>query len=151
MENWPEFIQRHFSTLPFFQFMEATVAHTARGQATIKMPMKPEYSNSYGIVHGGVVTALVVLAAGVALRTLKVRVVTVEVSTNYFGPVALDEELTAEARLVQEGRKILHADVEVFNRAGKMVARGKTIYYVRGEDGPECYAPPSGSAGGSGL
>ncbi|MHC1761427.1 MAG: hypothetical protein AB9917_18330 [Negativicutes bacterium] len=27
MGNWPEFIQRHFSTLPFFQFMEATVVH----------------------------------------------------------------------------------------------------------------------------
>ena len=148
MENWPEFIQRHFSTLPFFQFMEATVAHTARGQATIKMPMKPEYSNSYGIVHGGVVAALVDMAAGVALRTLKVRVVTIEVSTNYFEPVALDEELTAEARLVQAGRKILHADVQVFTREGKLAARGKTIYYVRGEDSEECYTPtPSGGAG----
>ena len=139
MESWPEFIQRHFSTLPFFQFMEATVAHTARGQATITLPMKPEYSNSYGIVHGGVVTALVDMAAGVALRTLKVRIVTVEVSTNYFEPVALDDELTAEARLVQEGRKILHADVEVFTREGKLAARGKTIYYIRGEDSAEYY------------
>lgn len=139
MENWPAFIKKHFSTLPFFQFMEATVVNTARGQATIKLPMKPQYSNTYGIVHGGVVTALVDMAAGVALRTLKVRVVTVEVSTNYFEPVALDDELTAEAQLVQQSRKIMHADVQVFTRDGKLAARGKAIYYIRGADSAECY------------
>ena len=119
--------------------MEATVVNTARGQATIKLPMKPQYSNTYGIVHGGVVTALVDMAAGVALRTLKVRVVTVEVSTNYFEPVALDDELTAEAQLVQQSRKIMHADVQVFTRDGKLAARGKAIYYIRGADSAECY------------
>lgn len=139
MENWPAFIKKHFSTLPFFQFMEATVVNTARGQATIKLPMKPQYSNTYGIVHGGVVTALVDMTAGVALRTLKVRVVTVEVSTNYFEPVALDDELTAEAQLVQQSRKIMHADVQVFTRDGKLAARGKAIYYIRGADSAECY------------
>lgn len=139
MEDWPEFIREHFATVPFFQFMEATVLETARGQAKINLPMKPQYANTYGIVHGGVVTALVDMAAGVALRTLKFRIVTVEVSTNYFEPVALDDELTAEARLVQEGRKILHADVQVFNPAAQLVARGKAIYYIRGEDSAEYY------------
>ena len=139
MEDWPEFIKEHFSTLPFFKFMEATVLSTARGTASIKIPMKAEYSNTYGIVHGGVVTALVDMAAGVALRTLKYRIVTVEVSTTYLKPVALEDELRAEATLVQEGRKILHADVDVFNQKDILVARGKAIYFVRGEDGEEYY------------
>ncbi len=140
MEDWPAFIKEHFATVPFFQHMDATVLETARGRATIRLPMKPQYANTYGIVHGGVVTALVDMAAGVALRTLKFRIVTVEVSTNYFEPVALDDELTATAQLVQAGRKILHADVQVFNPVKKMVARGKAIYFIRGDDSEEYYS-----------
>jgi acyl-coenzyme A thioesterase PaaI-like protein len=32
--------------------------------------MRPEYANTYGIGHGGVVAALVDMATGVALRTI---------------------------------------------------------------------------------
>lgn len=141
MENWPEFIKQHFnSEVPFFNFMDATVVHTSLGQARIKLPLKPEYANTYGITHGGIVAALVDMAAGVALRTLKVRIVTVEVSTNYFEPIAPDEELIAEAQLVRQGSKLLHADVNVFKRENILAARGKGIYYVRGEDTAEQYA-----------
>lgn len=134
MENWPEFIKEHFATVPFFQYMEVTVIATSRGQAKIKLPMKPQYANTYGITHGGVVAALVDMAAGIALRTLKYRILTVEVSTSYFEPVALDEELIAEAQLVKEGRKLLHVEVNVYNQKNTLVAKGRSIYFVRGED-----------------
>jgi acyl-coenzyme A thioesterase PaaI-like protein len=58
---------------------------------------------SFGITHGGVVAALVDMAAGVALRTLKLRILTVEFATSYFQPVSLEADLVAEARLVQAG------------------------------------------------
>ena len=139
MENWPEFIKNHFNTLPYFKFMHATVLETSHGYAKVAIPVRTEYSNTYGIAHGGIVTSLVDMVSGVALRTLKLRIVTIEVTTNYFKPVALDDNLIAEAQLVQEGRKILHADVCVFNQDNTLVARGKVIYYVRGEDSEENY------------
>ena len=139
MENWPEFIKNHFNTLPYFKFMHATVLETSHGYAKVAIPVRTEYSNTYGIAHGGIVTSLVDMVSGVALRTLKLRIVTIEVTTNYFKQVALDDNLIAEAQLVQEGRKILHADVRVFNQDNTLVARGKVIYYVRGEDSEENY------------
>ena len=139
MENWPEFIKNHFNTLPYFKFMHATVLETSHGYAKVAIPVRTEYSNTYGIAHGGIVTSLVDMVSGVALRTLKLRIVTIEVTTNYFKTVALDDELIAEAQLVQEGRKILHADVNVFNQDKVLVARGKVIYYVRGEDSEDNY------------
>ena len=139
MDNWPEFIKNHFNTLPYFQFMNATVLDTDRGYAKVTLPVKPEYSNTYGISHGGIVTALVDMASGVALRTLKLRIVTIEVTTDYFKTVALADQLTAEAKLIHEGNKILHADIDVCNQDGVRVARGKVIYYVRGEDSEDNY------------
>jgi len=141
MENWPEYIKKHFATVPFFEYMNVTVMETSHGQAKLKIPMKPQYANTYEIVHGGILAALVDMAGGVALRTLKVRILTIETSTVFFAPVMLTEELVAEAQLVQQGRKILHADINVYNSQNEMVAQGKAIYYVRGEDSEEYYLP----------
>lgn len=141
MENWPEFIKQHFNNdVPFFKFMDATVLHTSPGRAKIKIPLKAEHANTYGIVHGGITAALVDMAAGVALRTLKVRIVTVEISTTYFEPITPDEELIADAQLVRHGKKLLHADVNIFKQENILAARGKCICYVRGEDSAEHYA-----------
>ena len=139
MDNWPEFIKNHFNSLPYFKFMNATVLATDRGYAKVTLPIKPEYSNTYGISHGGIVTSLVDMVSGVALRTLKLRIVTIEVTTDYFKTVALADHLTAEAKLVHEGNKILHADINVCNQDELLVARGKVIYYVRGEDSEDNY------------
>lgn len=139
MENWPEHIKKHFATVPFFKFLDAAVLQASHGQAKVKIPMRPEFANTYGIVHGGIVAALVDMAAGVALRTLKVRILTVETTADFLAPVLLKDQLVAEARLVQESRKLLHADVNVFNSQHELVARGKAIYYVRGEDDEKYY------------
>ena len=139
MENWPEFIKNHFNTLPYFKFMHATVLETDRGYAKVTLPIKPEYSNTYGIAHGGIVTSLVDMVSGVALRTLKLRIVTIEVTTDYLKTVSLADHLTAEARVIHEGNKLLHADISVYNQEEVLVARGKVIYYVRGEDSEDNY------------
>ncbi|HIU64210.1 MAG TPA: PaaI family thioesterase [Candidatus Avacidaminococcus intestinavium] len=139
MTNWPEFIKNHFNNLPYFKFMNATVLDTSEGYAKVTLPIKEAYANTYGIAHGGVVTSLVDMVSGVALRTLKLRILTVEVTTDYLRPVKLDDILTAEAHLLQKGRHLLHADISIHNSEKRLVARGKVIYCVRGEDSIENY------------
>ncbi len=134
MDNWPEFIKQHFMTVPFIRFLDVEVVATAHGRARLTVPMRPEFANSYGMTHGGVVAALVDMAAGISLRTLKVRVVTVETAVNYFLPVMTGDHLTAEARLVHEGRKLLHAEVDIVNGENTLVAKGRAVFYITGED-----------------
>jgi acyl-CoA thioesterase len=134
MQDWPSFIKEHFSTVPFFRFLEAKVETTSRGQARLQIKMKPEYANTYGIAHGGIIAALVDMAAGVALRTLKVRIVTVETSTSYYTAVSLTNKLIADAKLTHEGKKILHAKVDIYSNDNTIVAQGKAIFYILGED-----------------
>jgi uncharacterized protein (TIGR00369 family) len=74
------------------------------------------------------------MAAGVALRTLKLTVVTVETSTSYLAPIPLSGVLRAEARTLHQGRRILHAEVSVFTPEGVLAAVGRAIYTVTGED-----------------
>ncbi len=133
-ENWPEFIRLHFGTVGFLKHMDVTVERTGHGTATLSLPLRREYANSYGIAHGGIAALFVDMAAGVALRTLKLTVVTVETTTSYLAPIPLAGTLRAEARTLHQGRRILHAEVSVFAPDGTLAAAGRAIYTVTGED-----------------
>lgn len=133
-EDWPAFIKRHFASVPFLRFMDVTVEETARGRAVLSLPMRPEYANSYGISHGGIAALLVDMAAGVALRTLKLTVVTVETTTAYLAPLPLEGRVRAEAKATHQGRRILHAEVSLIAPDGTVAAIGRAIMAVTGED-----------------
>jgi uncharacterized protein (TIGR00369 family) len=133
-EDWPAFIKHHFATVPFLRFMDVTVEKTAPGSAELSLPLKPEYANSYGIAHGGIAALLVDMAAGVALRTLKLTVVTIETATVYLAPLPVEGRVRAVAKAVHKGRRILHAEVSVLAPDGTVAATGRAIMAVTGTD-----------------
>jgi len=133
-EDWPSFIKQHFGTVAFLRFMDVTVEETGPGSAVLSLPLRPEYANSYGIAHGGIAALFVDMAAGVALRTLKLTVVTVETSTSYLAPIPLEGVLRAEARTLHQGRRILHAEVRLIAPGEALAAVGRAIYTATGTD-----------------
>lgn len=139
MENWPEFIKQHFNALPYFQFMQTSVLETEEGYAKLTLPLKAEYANTYGIAHGAILTGFIDMCAGVALRTLKLRVLTLQVSTDYFRSALLTDVLYGEARIVRRGGKVIHTAVTVSNQDGVAIGQGSGIYYISGEDSAANY------------
>ncbi|WP_337995699.1 PaaI family thioesterase [Oleispirillum naphthae] len=133
-EDWPDFIKRHFGTVAFLRFMEVTVEETGPGTAVLSLPLRPEFANSYGIAHGGIAALFVDMAAGVALRTLKMTVVTVETTTTYLAPIPIEGVLRAEAQTLHQGRRILHAEVRLIAPDGVLAAVGRAIYTATGVD-----------------
>lgn len=133
-EDWPAYIKQHFGHVPFLRFLDVTVEDTAPGQAVLSLPLRADYANSYGIAHGGIAALFVDMAAGVALRTLKLTVVTIETATVYLAPLPLEGRVRAEARAVHQGRRILHAEVSVFAPDGTLAATGRAIMAVTGDD-----------------
>ena len=131
---WLEYIGRHFAKVPVFNHFGAKIVRLAPGEADVKLRSRKEYANTYGITHGGIVAALVDMAVGVAMRTLKIRLVTIEMSTNYFAPTPLDAEMTASARMVHLGKRIAAGEVDVRDSEGKLLATGKATFFVTGED-----------------
>jgi uncharacterized protein (TIGR00369 family) len=135
VSDWAEFIKSHFNNdVAFNKFMGIEVIDTARGSARIRMPLFSVHANSYGIAHGGICAALVDSVTGIALRTLKYKIVTIETNTVYYAPAKIGGFLYASAEMEQAGRTILHAKAEVRAEDGKLVAGGKAIYFVLGED-----------------
>ena len=101
------------------------------GTATLAMAAGPEHHNPLGIVHGGVFADLADAAFGCALATVLepgATFGTVTLQLSYFRPVA-EGEMTARARVVRRGRRIVHLECDV-ESGGELAARATSSYLV---------------------
>ena len=104
-------------------FLGTELIDISSGYAKVRMTMKPEFLNFYGVVFGGIIMSLADQAFGCAVNSLKFPSLAVEFNTYFLSSVYGSDELTAEARVIKSGRRVSVAEVSVFNQAGKLVAR----------------------------
>jgi uncharacterized protein (TIGR00369 family) len=127
------FVREFAVSSPYYQAMGMSLAELAEGRTVIRMAVQPSQLNADGIVHGGVLPAIADGAMGNALRTLhgaSAQVLTVEIHLHYLRPVR-GGSLLAEGRVVQSGRRVSFAEVELRDEAtGKPVARGSGVFVI---------------------
>jgi acyl-CoA thioesterase len=102
----------------------------------LALDVRPSHVNPVGVVHGGAVFSLLDTAAGFLVSRLcgpGETCVSVSNTTNNVAPTRPeDERLIARARVAQRGRTLVHVDTQAETRAGKLVARGLSVFYIRG-------------------
>ncbi|ADG97009.1 thioesterase superfamily protein [Segniliparus rotundus DSM 44985] len=80
--------------------------------------------NPIGVVHGGLVCALLDSVCGCAAHTMLpagVGYTSIELKVSYVRPVRSGDELTAKGWLVKPGSRVSFAEGEVRNQDGKVV------------------------------
>lgn len=119
-------------TNPFWLWMGLQIDDRAadRGEAVVKVTIRPEFLQHQRMVHGGVVSALVDSAGAWAFfLSHQEGVRTINLAVQYLNPVAADTlELEAHAMIVRVGGRVVFADVEVLGGSRLTVARGQVIY-----------------------
>ena len=127
------FVREFAASSPYYQAMGMSIAEMAEGRVVLRVEVQPSQLNADGIVHGGVLPAIADGAMGNALRTLHgaaAQVLTAEVHLHYLRPVS-GGSLLAEGRLVQSGRRLSFAEVEIRDEStGKPVARGSGVFVI---------------------
>jgi uncharacterized protein (TIGR00369 family) len=95
---------------------QAVSVDAAQGIVVIRLPANPAFggSASTGHVHGGVIAALIDLAAHAAVAVQTGRAApTVDLRIDYLRPVPGGVDLIATARTLRVGRAIARADVDI--------------------------------------
>ncbi|MCC7426326.1 MAG: PaaI family thioesterase [Alphaproteobacteria bacterium] len=96
----------------------------------IRVPWREEFVSSvkFGYAHGGVLAALVDLAADFALAAKLGRgAPTVDLRVDYHRP-ALAGEMRAIGRVIKLGRTIATAEGMVTDADGKLLASGRAVF-----------------------
>lgn len=119
------------SRAPFHQWLGCHVtAHDEEtGAVTVRLPARPElrHSPDRETVHGGVVAALVDLAAHAALNAVTgIGMPTIDLRTDYLRPAVAPLDAVATPRRI--GRSLGVVDIEVTGADGKLAALGRVVY-----------------------
>ena len=140
------------AALPFFRLIGLDVVDLAPGRSVLAIRHRPDLAQPVGILHGGVMAALV--DTGIAYAVLardEIRplveaggsVVAIDLRIKYFRPVA-GGALTCVSTVTRMGRRVIHGESVVTNEASKEVARGDSIYGTVNGDERARHGAPSG-------
>ncbi len=128
-----EFTREYQKKIPFVTLLKIRTETLGQGTAQLSLPIEPQFTNSLGTVHGGVIMSLLDVALCTAARTLhpdSVGVVTIDLSTSFLG-AGSGERLVAEARVLKDARTMSFVEAEAKNADGSLVAKAIATVRVR--------------------
>jgi uncharacterized protein (TIGR00369 family) len=119
-----------FALVPYARLLGLELGEVGRGVASVRLEVREELKQYQGVVHGGAVASLIDTAAAFAVLTqleINERVTTTDLTIHYLRP-ANSGRLTATARIVRTGRRLIVLSVEVTNDQEILVATAVTGY-----------------------
>lgn len=118
----------------FSQWLGITLQEIKPGFCVLKMKIRKEMLNGFGILHGGVTFALADSALAFAANSLGRKSVSIETNMSYVESCSQDDELTATATQASLTNRIAVYQVEICNQTKKTVALFKgTVYRTEKE------------------
>lgn len=113
----------------FSQWLGIEVLEVTEGHSKIKMTIRPEMINGFGIIHGGIAFSLADSAFAFACNNRNVLSVALDTSINFIKPVHAGDELTAVAKELHNGKSTGLYHIEIFNQKNHRVAQFKGLCY----------------------
>ncbi len=113
----------------FSQWLGIEVLEVKEGYSKIRMTIREEMINGFGIIHGGIAFSLADSAFAFACNNRNVLSVALDTSINFLKPVHVGDELTAEAKELHNGRSTGLYHIEIFNQKNHLVAQFKGLCY----------------------
>ena len=113
---------------PFNALLGIQLVDAHDGWVRLSLPMRDEFKNVGGTLHGGIISTLCDVAAGMAMRTRRDEfIVTIDLNTTFLAP-ATGAAVYAEATVVSWGKRILVSDVDILDADRRLLAKGRATY-----------------------
>jgi acyl-CoA thioesterase len=113
----------------FSQWLGIEVMNIREGYSLVRMNVRKEMVNGFGIVHGGVPFSLADSAFAFACNNRNILSVALDTSINFIKAVQVGDVLVAEAREVHNGRSTGLYNIEIKNQKEELVAQFKGLCY----------------------
>jgi len=113
----------------FSQWLGIEVLEIKEGYSRIKMTVREEMINGFGIVHGGIAFSLADSAFAFACNNRNVLSVALDTSINFLKPVNVGDVLTAEAKEIHNGKSTGLYHITITNQKDHEVAIFKGLCY----------------------
>lgn len=106
----------------FSQWLGIFIIEIKEGHSKIKMTVRTEMVNGFGIVHGGITFSLADSAFAFACNNRNVLSVALDTGINFLKPVHVKDVLIAEAKELHNGKSTGLYNITVINQHEELVA-----------------------------
>ncbi len=140
-EQVSDYIRKHFhgktvtdSRSPAGNWLQFTLEHTERGKAVIALSVRPEMTNPYRHIHGGMMSLVIDEAIGWAVVSLDTEnhYTTLNLNVDFLYAIREGERLRAKAEVIRTGKKIIHVECRVYNMEEQLLAKATSNLVVTG-------------------
>ena len=118
----------------FSQWLGLEIIDVAPNAATVRMLVRPEMVNGFGVCHGGIAFSLADSALAFASNTHGRVTMSIENSIRYPAPIAPGDVLTATAVQESAGRRLAFFNVTVAKQGGDVVGLFRGTVYRTSRD-----------------
>jgi len=119
-----------FRSVEYAKFLGLEMGEVGDGTASVHLDVRAELLQYHSVVHGGAIASLIDTASAFAALTridLDERVTTTDLTIHYLRPIS-SGRMTATARIVRGGRRLVVLSVDVTNDSNALVATAVTTY-----------------------
>jgi acyl-coenzyme A thioesterase 13 len=116
------------SPSPFGRWLNGTLTAVEEGSLTVEFIVRTDMCNPAHILHGGVATSILDDVIGMTVFSMGSQIFysTVNLSVDFLFAAKPNEKLTAKSNIVRMGKKIAHAEGEIRNETGQIIAKCTT-------------------------
>jgi len=122
------------SRSPAGNWLQLTLEQVERGKAAISVPVRKEMCNPYGNIHGGMMSLVIDEAIGWAVLSLEAEIhyTSLNLNVDFLYAAPEGEIITAKAGIVRQGKKIVHAEVHVYDSRDTLLAKAASNLIATG-------------------
>lgn len=115
-------------------WLQFTLEKIEEGKAVLSLEVRPEMTNPYGMIHGGMMALVMDEAIGWAIVSLDadVHYTSVNLTIDFLYAIREGERLRAKSSVVRQGKKIIHAEVFVYDMEGRILGKASSNLVVTG-------------------
>lgn len=118
----------------FSKWLGIEIIDIQHGNCEIRLTVRKEMLNGFGIAHGGITYSLADSAFAFATNSIGHQAVSIETSISHTAKVVEGDVLYAKTMLINKTRKFAIYYVDITNQEEKRVASFKGTVYYTGKD-----------------
>lgn len=115
-------------------WMHFTLEHIEKGTATISLEVKPEMTNPYGNIHGGMMALVMdeVIGWGVVSLDTDNHYTSLNLNVDFLYAIKQGDRLKATSKVVRAGKKIIHVECHVYDMQDNLLGKASSNLIVTG-------------------
>jgi uncharacterized protein (TIGR00369 family) len=124
----------HHSRSEAGNWLQPRLENIEHGKAELSVLIRKEMCNPFGNIHGGMMALVVDEAIGWAVVSLEAEshYTSITLNLDFLYAASEGERIKAQAAIVRQGKKVIYAEVAVFNENNTLLCRAGSNLVVTG-------------------